>query len=188
MKRSISLLYHDVVLPSQYAVSGFQSPDADLYKLDKPQFVAHLDAIAARGGGGNRLFTFDDGGASALRTAELLSQRGWRGIFFVPTNFIGTTGFLDASGIQELARGGHTIGSHSCSHPLRMAALPPWLGGPVPVRLRGQTGQAVLALGDLMWRDKDGAAGLRFEFGDTEERDQWTVLLIDALLARYALA
>jgi len=71
---------------------------------------------------------------------------------------------------------------------VRMAALPPWLGGPVPVRLRGQTGQAVLALGDLMWRDKDGAAGLRFEFGDTEERDQWTVLLIDALLARYALA
>lgn len=71
---------------------------------------------------------------------------------------------------------------------VRMATLPPWLNGPVPVRLRGQTGPAVLALGDLMWRDGDGAAGLRFEFNDSEDHDRWTVLLIDALLARYALA
>ncbi len=71
----------------------------------------------------------------------------------------------------------------------RVTALPADFAGPVPVRLKSAAGMAVLALADLMWRDsKTGAAGLRFEFQDAEERDQWTVLLIDALLAKYALA
>ena len=70
----------------------------------------------------------------------------------------------------------------------RLTTVPAWLDGPVPVRLRGEAGPAVLALGDLMWRDgKTGAAGLRFEFSDAEEHDRWTAILIDALLARYAL-
>jgi hypothetical protein len=70
----------------------------------------------------------------------------------------------------------------------RLSAIPTWLNGPVPVRLKGTTGTAVLALGDLMWRDgANDAAGLRLEFQDTEERDLWTATLIDALLARYAL-
>ena len=71
----------------------------------------------------------------------------------------------------------------------RLTAVPGWLDGPAPVRLRGTSAPAVLALGDVMWRDgKTGAAGLRFEFQDPEERDRWTAQLIDALLARYALA
>ena len=70
----------------------------------------------------------------------------------------------------------------------RLTAVPSWLDGPVPVRLRGASAPAVLALGDVMWRDgSTGTAGLRFEFQDPEERDGWTALLIDALLARYAL-
>ena len=71
---------------------------------------------------------------------------------------------------------------------VRLSAVPAWLDGPVPVRLRGVSGPAVLPLGDLMWRDAGtGAAGLRFEFSDPEEHDLWTAILIDALLARYAL-
>ena len=71
---------------------------------------------------------------------------------------------------------------------VRLAVVPDWLDGPVPVRLRGVSGPAVLTLGDLMWRDTaTGAAGLRFEFSDPEEHDLWTAILIDALLARYAL-
>jgi hypothetical protein len=71
----------------------------------------------------------------------------------------------------------------------RLSVVPTWLLGPVPVRLKSSAGPAVLALGDLMWRDgPTGAAGLRFEFSDAEEHDQWTAMLIDALLARYALA
>ena len=120
---TMCLLYHDVVSSRAWAASGFQGPDADLYKLDEGDFRAHLDAIGARVAPGPRLFTFDDGGASAVRIGELLSERGWRGCFFVPTNFIGTPGFLSAGGVRLLAAGGHTVGSHSCSHPLRMAAL-----------------------------------------------------------------
>lgn len=70
----------------------------------------------------------------------------------------------------------------------RLAPVPAWLDGPVPVRLRGAAGSAVLTLGDLMWRDTaTHSAGLRFEFADAEDHDLWTALLIDALLARYAL-
>lgn len=72
---------------------------------------------------------------------------------------------------------------------VRLSSVPAWLKAPFPVRMRGTTGTAVLALADLMWRDSQGgAAGLRFEFQDPEERDQWTATLIDALLARYALS
>lgn len=71
---------------------------------------------------------------------------------------------------------------------VRLTTVPAWLDGPVPVRLRGVSGPSVLTLGDLMWRDeKTGAAGLRFEFSDPEDHDLWTAILIDALLARYAL-
>ena len=71
---------------------------------------------------------------------------------------------------------------------VRLSVVPAWLDGPAPVRLRGVSGPAVLTLGDLMWRDDHtGAAGLRFEFSDPEEHDLWTAILIDALLARYAL-
>ena len=54
-------------------------------------------------------------------TAEMLEERGWSGHFFITTNYIGTYGFVTRTEIQELANRGHTIGAHSCSHPLRMA-------------------------------------------------------------------
>ena len=69
----------------------------------------------------------------------------------------------------------------------RVQGLPEWANGPTPARLRGHGGRSVLVLSDVMWRDpKTGTTGLRFEFLDAEERDQWTGLLIDALLAKYA--
>lgn len=122
MARSISLLYHDVCEPEGPA-SGFDGPDADAYKLSTAQFAAHLDAIARRIPPGDCLLTFDDGGSSAMRIGEQLSARGWRGWFFVATDYIGRPGFLDADQIRTLAHAGHVIGSHSCSHPLRMSAL-----------------------------------------------------------------
>ncbi len=70
----------------------------------------------------------------------------------------------------------------------RLTTVPTWMDSPVPVRLRGASGPSVLTLGDLMWRDgANGAAGLRFEFSDAEDHELWTAMLIDALLARYAL-
>lgn len=71
----------------------------------------------------------------------------------------------------------------------RLAGLPDWAEGPMPARLRAPGVNAVLVLADVMWRDKkDNKAGVRFEFQDDEERDQWSGALIDALLARHALS
>lgn len=69
------------------------------------------------------LITFDDGGASAAtRIAGMLEARGWRGHFLVTTNYIGARSFVTREQVRELHAGGHVVGSHSCSHPLRMAS------------------------------------------------------------------
>ncbi len=71
----------------------------------------------------------------------------------------------------------------------RLNGLPPWFQGPGPARLSVGGSTAALVLADIMWRDaKTGVAGLRFDFVDNEDRDQWTGRLIDALLARYSLS
>src|SRR6185503_2797379 len=59
-------------------------------------------------------------GVSALRAADAMERRGLIGHFFVTTNYIGTRGFVTERDIRELSRRGHIVGSHSCSHPLRM--------------------------------------------------------------------
>jgi peptidoglycan/xylan/chitin deacetylase (PgdA/CDA1 family) len=132
----ISLLYHDVVGPGEFASSGFPGRDADIYKLELPQFESHLKAIekashrpdvqvlergAPNAGSNALLFTFDDGGAGALSAATLLEARGWRGHFFITTDYVSKSGFLTAEQIRELHARGHVIGSHSCSHPTRMS-------------------------------------------------------------------
>lgn len=135
MKATV-LLFHDIVPPGRFDLSGFQSPDANIYKIDCATFERHLEAIrecspeppglvfdqqlrTTR----RLLITFDDGGLSAATfIADMLASRRWLGHFLVTTDFIGTPGFVRASHIRELYSKGHVIGSHSCSHPLRMAA------------------------------------------------------------------
>jgi peptidoglycan/xylan/chitin deacetylase (PgdA/CDA1 family) len=69
------------------------------------------------------LLTFDDGGASAIHpTADLLEAHGLKGLFFIATDYIGTKAFLSDDDVRALHRRGHGIGTHSASHPLRMAA------------------------------------------------------------------
>ena len=132
--RAIAIMYHDVV-SGDLSSSGFDGPGADIYKLERAEFAAHLDALrfapstvdgqstsGERETGRPVFLTFDDGGVSAhTHIAPLLEARGWRGIFFVTTDRIGTRGFLDAEQIRDLARRGHVIGSHSCSHPRRIS-------------------------------------------------------------------
>jgi peptidoglycan/xylan/chitin deacetylase (PgdA/CDA1 family) len=131
--RTIALLYHDVVPDGRFELSGFQSPDADIYKLDSMEFRSHLHSIGRVAGqpasildlassrGPVLVLTFDDGGASAVEIADMLEEFGWIGHFFVTTGRIGTPGFLGESQIAGLRRRGHVIGSHSCSHPARMS-------------------------------------------------------------------
>jgi peptidoglycan/xylan/chitin deacetylase (PgdA/CDA1 family) len=131
-------MYHDVVT-ADGPPSGLAGPGSGQYRLTWETFLAHLDRIGdvagapvlldEVGGGGGRAptwsLTVDDGAASALAVGEELLRRQWRGYFFVTTGRIGTTGFVDADAVRALDRMGHTIGSHSVTHPARMASLPP---------------------------------------------------------------
>jgi peptidoglycan/xylan/chitin deacetylase (PgdA/CDA1 family) len=66
--------------------------------------------------------TFDDGGASAAtHIADLLERRGWRGHFFITAAKVDSPGFVTRAQVRSLRRNGHVIGSHSWSHPTRMA-------------------------------------------------------------------
>lgn len=136
--RTTALLYHDVVPQFRYEESGFQGADANIYKLDSDEFRRHMLRIAAESvlrpvtvtsaalgcPGRHLLLTFDDGGVSAVdHTAGILAEFGWPGHFFVTAGRVGSPGFLNEGQIRKLRRAGHVIGSHSWTHPLRMAAL-----------------------------------------------------------------
>ena len=136
--KAIALLYHDVVERGSPDTSGFPGRAAGLYKLSVDAFGDHMQAVArvSRCGPATApqlmdgvgaevawLLTFDDGGISAYTPiADLLEERGWRGHFFVTTDYIGSPGFLNRAQIRDLRRRGHVIGSHSASHPMRMSA------------------------------------------------------------------
>lgn len=133
--RAVSLAYHDVTDGSNGILTGYRA----LYKLDRKDFHDHILSIrqqaqqaAVRSIDRFRrwedevpvFLTFDDGELGAyMYVADELEQFGWRGHFFITTNWIGRTGFLDRRQIRELRRRGHVIGSHSCSHPARMSHL-----------------------------------------------------------------
>ena len=134
--RIVSILYHDVVGLGALDSSGFVTPGADRYKLDIREFELHLQAIAGEIGlrptmltefpaesqNQQLLITFDDGGVSCYSiVADMLERYGWRGHFFVTTDFIDTRRFLGRGQIRELRGRGHVIGSHSCSHPAQMS-------------------------------------------------------------------
>jgi len=142
----ITLMYHDVAPRGAFATSGFAGADADLYKLATEDFNAHLNTIAQRAAHAPvrvcdvdrklekrepranppLMLTFDDGGASAHTIiAPMLEARGWRAHFFISTERINTPQFLSRKQIVDLHNRGHIIGSHSHTHPLRMAQLSP---------------------------------------------------------------
>jgi peptidoglycan/xylan/chitin deacetylase (PgdA/CDA1 family) len=146
--RSVSLRFHDV-FASDPAESGFRSPAADRYKLSLPDFEAQLDGLlrARRDSGlGSRdsRLTFDDGGVSYYTLiADRLESHGWRGSCFVSTDFVGRTGFLTAEQIRDLDARGHTIGSHTASHPPRFSTL-------TPARMRVEWGDSRKRLEDIV--------------------------------------
>jgi peptidoglycan/xylan/chitin deacetylase (PgdA/CDA1 family) len=87
------------------------------------KFDAHLDAIlhsAGQAAARDFVATFDDGGIGAMAAADALDRRGLIGSFFITVNYIGTRGFVTRRDLTDLRSRGHRIGSHSCSHPLRM--------------------------------------------------------------------
>lgn len=122
----IGLMFHDVTDSPQ--TTGFLQPSAQRYKHSTAQFESYLQVVEDsrlpvlpsaefRTTQTSTLFTFDDGGASAMIAADILQRRNWRGTFLVTTDLIDTPGFLTRRQIVELHQRGHVIGSHSCSHP-----------------------------------------------------------------------
>ena len=139
--QALSLMYHDVVEDGQWDSSGLTTAGAAEYKLEVREFERHLAAIQAAlpkaavevvdrvdWTRSHRpvFLTFDDGGVSAYTLiAGALERRGWRGHFFVTTNHLGEPSFVNREQVRELRRRGHVIGSHSCSHPIRMSRCTP---------------------------------------------------------------
>ena len=133
--KAVSLAYHDVTDGSKGALPSYGA----LYRLDHKDFHNHILSIWQQAGqaavgfidrfrrweGDVPVFlTFDDGGLGAYTyVADNLERYGWRAHFFITTDWIGRTGFLDRQQIRELRSRGHVIGSHSCSHPERMSHL-----------------------------------------------------------------
>ena len=123
--------------------SGFPGAAAASYKLTRERFAGHLAALSSLGPGAVTL-TFDDGGRSAAEViSEMLVERGLRGRFFITSGRIATAGFLTAGQIRELCRAGHTVGTHSVSHPLLFGSLP-------YARLLSEWRESRLALEDLL--------------------------------------
>jgi peptidoglycan/xylan/chitin deacetylase (PgdA/CDA1 family) len=126
-------MYHDVIGPDGIR-GGFEGAGAAVYAVTADQFERQMDGIEAALGraparadatagsaDGDWMLTFDDGGSSAAAAGAALARRGWSGHFFVVTAMVGKPGFLDWDEIEELAAQGHVVGSHSHSHPARIA-------------------------------------------------------------------
>lgn len=123
----LTLLYHEVV--DRPEDSGFQTTANLPYKHKVREFKDNLDIVdrlAPKVGklesleaqsSPLTLISFDDGGASSMKIADELESRGHRGIFFITTSILGTPGFLTEKNVRELFDRGHTIGSHSHTHP-----------------------------------------------------------------------
>ena len=110
---SVVLMYHDIVTKTDKS-SGFQNESAFQYKVEVYAFEEQVKALH----GMDVVFTFDDGGESFLtKAAPILEKYGFKGVFFISTKYIGTSGFLTVDQVKELAGRGHVIGSHSHTHP-----------------------------------------------------------------------
>jgi peptidoglycan/xylan/chitin deacetylase (PgdA/CDA1 family) len=89
------------------------APDERPYWISERTFafvLAEAKTHAAR-------LTVDDGNASDARIAlPMLQQAGLTAAFFVPTDRIGTPGYVTEADIRALHAAGMEIGSHGCAH------------------------------------------------------------------------
>ena len=102
------------------------------YVLTRSRFEGHIEYLASRRVLALRAATgpstpvnpdmpivisFDDGDVSGYTTAApILERHGFRGDFFVVSQWIGQPGFMSAGQLRDLARRGHGIHSHSRTH------------------------------------------------------------------------
>ncbi len=127
MPKTLAFLYHEVI--DDYSESGFQNKDNLAYMHKTEVFRNHLEIysnhlkINELKKVDQILFTFDDGGISNLKSAQILEEFGLKGMYFITTKRIGTKGFLAKEDILNLHNSGHIIGSHSHTHPMIFRSL-----------------------------------------------------------------
>lgn len=131
---SISLLFHEVLAEGEK--SGFQNNDNLPYIHNIQQFneavslaneqalmrqlIEEIDFSVPQE---QLLFTFDDGGISALQSAQLLENKGFKGHYFITTHCLNQPFFMTDKDLHTLAEQGHSIGSHSHTHPMIFRSL-----------------------------------------------------------------
>lgn len=114
-------MYHDVY-HHDLTESGFCRDRDILYKMNSQNFEEQVRSISEYFRKNNIspdsiVFTFDDGGKSFYTIiAPILERYGFKGMFFISTNYIGCETFLTAAQIKELSLRGHIIGSHAHTH------------------------------------------------------------------------
>jgi peptidoglycan/xylan/chitin deacetylase (PgdA/CDA1 family) len=97
---------------------------AAISQVAAPSTIENIGAVRGLAAKTPVFLTFDDGALSAYSVvADALEQYGWRGHFFIVTDWIGRAGYLDRHHIRELSQRGHVIGTHTRSHPERMSCL-----------------------------------------------------------------
>jgi peptidoglycan/xylan/chitin deacetylase (PgdA/CDA1 family) len=105
---SACLMLHGIG-PIPPAIADVEKP----YWITEATFDFILAGIAARGG---RL-TFDDGNDTDLRIAlPKLRAAGLTASFYIPTNCIGTPGYVGENDIRALHEAGMEVGSHGAAH------------------------------------------------------------------------
>lgn len=111
------LLYHGI---EDGTPSARRMDDVDReYVLDRRRFESHMSYLAAKPATSVPVvISFDDGDMSChTMAAPILERHGLRGTFFVVTRWIGQPGFMDADQLRDLVRRGHSVCSHSRTHP-----------------------------------------------------------------------
>lgn len=126
VKKVFTLLLHEILF-NGIDDSGFQRKGAARYKHDNEVFYKYLEVIHQANKEVNSDFmnikndaiyiTFDDGGISNLRAAEILDEFSYKAIFFITTNYINREYFVSENDIRHLRQRGHYLGAHSHTHP-----------------------------------------------------------------------
>ena len=122
-------MYHDAYVDNK-SESGLDFESANSYKITNIAFESQIKAISEvldkKGISRDSVrFTFDDGGVSFYTIyAPILEKYGFKGYFFIATEYLNKEGFLSEKQVVELYQRGHYIGSHSHSHRQMMTSLP----------------------------------------------------------------
>ena len=112
----ISLMFHEVGFEK---FSAFYTSKSYNYVISKKEYLELIKSSISiqQQRNINFEYSFDDGGISNIYSSEILNEYGIKGIFFIPTQYIGLRGFMNKDDILEIKKNGHHIGSHSHSHP-----------------------------------------------------------------------